>query len=433
VLFCFQPLIIILVYQQDGASKSELTFTPHLIFNDSMQKKTIKDLDLTNRAIIMRVDYNVPLSDESGKQTIVDDTRIKQSLPTIRHILSQNPKRLILMSHLGEPENGPEPKFSLKPIADHLTKLLSKPVLFVDDYRNEVVQKHLQSLTHGEVVLLENVRFYKEETLNNRRFSADLAQLGDLFVNDAFGSSHRAHASVVGVAEFLPAVAGLLLEKEIEIIGNALDKPEPPFVVILGGAKATTKIPMIERLMTKADFMLLGGGVANTFLKAFSYHVGRSVYSKESIRLAQNLIWKATRVNTRLFMPSDVVIGSFASKTKVGVVSVESIPVQFQALDIGPVTIKDFIDIITKAKTIIWNGPVGANEIPVFQHGTKAIYDAIAANKQAVSIVGGGDTLSSIKGFDHLGNITHISTGGGAMLEFIEKGTLPGIEVLQDK
>lgn len=393
-----------------------------------MTKKSVGDIAVANKAVLVRVDYNVSI--KNG--IVADDTRIRQSLSTIKHILSHKPKRVVLVSHLGDPE-GKDEKYTLQPVANHLASLLGRPVRLVKDYTLANVQKELVKYVEGEVIMLENVRFYRGETLNSHSFSKKLASLGDIFVNDAFGSCHRAHASVVGVADYLPAVAGLLLEREVEIIGKTLEKPQPPFIVVLGGAKATTKIPMIERLMTKADYVLLGGGVANTFLKAFGYRIGRSVYSPESVRLAQTLIWRATRVDTKLFLPTDLVVGSLTQESKIGEVLRDEIPTQLQALDIGPKTQKEYRDIIAKAKTIIWNGPMGANEIPVFIDGTQAIYDAIVANKNAVSIVGGGDTLTSIRGNNHLDNITHISTGGGAMLEFIEKGTLPGLEALNDK
>lgn len=398
-----------------------------------MDKKTIKDIGFKDRAVIVRMEYNVPLKKKQEKWVIADSTRILQSLPTLEYILGQNPKRLVIISHLGRPKKDGDPDFSMGPIAKFLEKKLEKKVELIPHYLEKGDQKQVLSHTSGEVLILENIRYHQEEELNNRKFSAQLARLGDVFVNDAFGACHRAHASVVGIAEFLPAVAGFLLEKEIHMIGDTLKNPKSPFVVILGGAKATTKIPMIERLMTQADFLLLGGGVANTFLRAFGYKVGCSVYSRESLRIAQNLIWKATRANTKLFLPSDVVVGNFSSGKKQGVVAVDQIPLQLQALDIGPQTTKDFCEVIAQAKTIIWNGPVGANEIKVFAKGTEAVYQAIVANKEAVDIVGGGDTLSSIQGHNHLQNISHISTGGGAMLEYIEKGSLPGIDALQDK
>lgn len=398
-----------------------------------MNKKTIKDIGLTNKSILIRVDYNVSTKNENGVRKIVDDTRIVQSIPTIQYILSQNPKKLILMSHLGDPKKLGELEFSLDIVSQHLSKLLGKEIIFISNYLDQDGLDKINECINGEIIMLENVRYYKEEELNDLAFAKKLARLADVFVNDAFGSSHRAHASVVGVAEFLPAVAGLLLEKEIVLIGDALENPQFPFVAVLGGAKATTKIPMIEKLMKKADFMLLGGGVANTFLKAMGYEIGKSIYSPESLRIARNLIWKATKANTRIFMPSDLIVGNLGTKTMNGVVDINEIPIQFQALDIGPKTQKEYANVISGAKTIIWNGPMGANEITPFAKGTEIVFTAIANNKRAISIVGGGDTLTSIRGKKNQQNITHISTGGGAMLEFIEKGELPGIAALNNK
>ena len=395
-----------------------------------MKLKTVRDISLRNKAVLVRVDYNVPIDDYGDRHIILDDTRIRQSLETLGYILAQKPKRVVLMSHLGRP-HGIDPEFSLEPVANHLSHLIRKPVRFIYEYPNKDICDHLTGLMNGEIVMIDNVRYYHGELTNLLQYAKDLSRLGDIYVNDAFGSSHRAHASVVGVAQFLPSVAGLLLEKEITMIDRVMDNPKSPLVAVIGGAKAETKIPMIERLMSKADYLLLGGGVGNTFLKAFGYHVGRSLYSKESVDLAQQLIWKATRVETNLYLPEDVVVGSFAEKMKVGVVSNQQIPRQWMSLDIGPKTCATFAEILSKAKTIIWNGPMGANEIPVFSAGTKAVYKAITTNNGALSVVGGGDTLSSIKGKNHLDSITHVSTGGGAMLEYIERGTLPGIEVLQ--
>lgn len=399
-----------------------------------MKKKTVKDVSLKGKAVIVRVDYNIPYKIlEKGEKVITDNTRIIQSLETIKYLEKEEVARVVLMSHLGEPGGKVDEKFSMGFIAKELEVLLKRPVIFVKDYLEEDGLKQIRSSSKGEIILLENLRFNPGEELNHPNLAKKLAKLGDVFVNDAFGSCHRAHASVVGITDFLPALAGMLLEKEIEIISKTMEEPESPFVVILGGAKATTKIPMIDRLMTRADYLLLGGGVANTFLKAFGYNVGRSVYSKEAVRFSQTLIWKATRVNTKLFLPTDVVLGSLASNYKGGECLVEEIPMQFQALDIGRKTREEYAQIIKEAKTIIWNGPMGANESRLFSKGTEAIYEAIVANKKALSVVGGGDTLASINGRDHLKNITHISTGGGAMLEFIEKGSLPGVEALSNK
>ncbi len=399
-----------------------------------MEKKTIKDVNLKGKSVIVRVDYNIPYEIlENGERKITDNTRIVQSLETIEYLQKEKVARIVLMSHLGEPGGKIDDKFSMEFVAKELGTLLKRQILFVKNYLEEDGVKQIKNCNNGEVILLENLRFNKGEELNNPDLSKKIARLGEVFVNDAFGSCHRAHASVVGITDYLPALAGMLLEKEIEIISKTMERPESPFVVVLGGAKATTKIPMIDRLMTKADYLLLGGGVANTFLKAFGYNVGRSVYSKEAVRFSQTLIWKATRVNTKLFLPTDVVLGSLASNYKAGECLVEEIPMQFQALDIGEKTREEYAEIIREAKTIIWNGPMGANESRLFSKGTEAIYEAIVSNKKALSVVGGGDTLASIKGRDNLKNITHISTGGGAMLEFIEKGSLPGVEALSDK
>lgn len=398
-----------------------------------MPKQTVRDIDLRGKAILIRVDYNLSFKDENGQKVIADDTRVRQSLPTLQYLLEQQPKRIVLMSHLGEPKEPNDPNFSLEPIVRHLSQLLNKPVELVKDYLKPEVQGQVQAKQGGEILMLENVRFYKEETVNDPAFAKVLASLGEVFVNDAFGSSHRAHASVVGPAEFLPAVAGLLMARELEMIDKVMETPEHPFVAVMGGAKATTKIPMIEKLMTKADYLLVGGGVANTFLKALGYEVGQSLYSPESLRICQTLIWKATRVNTRLFLPSDLVVGTLASKFNGGVVAFDAIPKQLQALDIGPQTQADFAKVIGEAKTLVWNGPMGASEVAGFEKGTEVVYNAMVSNPNLISVVGGGDTLVSIQGHDHLNNITHVSTGGGAMLEYIEKGSLPGVEVLKEK
>jgi len=395
-----------------------------------MKLKTIKDVSFKNKAVIVRVDYNVSLKRENGKIEVVDDTRIRQSLATLKYILKQNPKRIVLISHLGRPDGEVVEKLSLLPIAKHLEKLIKHKVYLEKKYKTDAAIANINKFKKGELILLENIRFNKGEETNDPRFAAKLALLGNIFVNDAFGSSHRAHASVVGIAEKLPSVAGLLLERELKMIDKVIEKPKHPLVAVIGGAKATTKIPMIEKLMNMADYVLLGGGVANTFLKAMGYHIGRSVYSPESLGIAQNLIWRASRNKTNLFLPSDVAVGSFSSGKKYQAVAIENIPSQLMALDLGSDSIKDYVEAIGKAATIIWNGPMGANEIPVFATATEAVYQAIINNKGVVSVVGGGDTLTSIKGHDHLEKITHISTGGGAMLEYIEKGTLPGVEVL---
>ncbi|NMB56578.1 phosphoglycerate kinase [Candidatus Beckwithbacteria bacterium] len=397
-----------------------------------MKLRKIQDIKLENKGVVLRVDYNVPVKKENGEYRVKDDTRIGLSLKTIDYILKQKPKRLVIMSHFGRPEPGvASEEFSLRPIALYLQKQIKRNVIFAEKYHSLAEREKILDCQNGEVIMLENVRFELGEEINSRSFSAKLAQLGDIFVNDAFGSCHRAHSSVVGIAEILPSYAGYLLQTEIEMIGKAIKETQRPLVAIVGGAKAATKIPVLEKLMTMADYVLLGGGVANTFLKAFGFHIGRSMYSPESLRICQSLIWKATRADTKLFMPTDAIVGNLSSGVKIGEVVIEEMPKQFQILDIGRQTQREYARIIAEAKTVIWNGPMGVNEVKAFARGTEAVYEAIIAHKHLISIVGGGDTLSSIEGHNHLENITHISTGGGAMLEYIEKGNLPGIEILE--
>jgi phosphoglycerate kinase len=398
-----------------------------------MNKKTIKDVSFSNKNVLLRVDYNVPLLKKNGKLTVGDDVRIAESLKTINFILQQKPSRLVLMSHLGRPDGKNNPKFSLKPVVAHLSKLLKKEVLFFENYEKDQVLGKINGLQNGEIVLLENLRFYKQEELNKKAFAQKLAQLGDTYINEAFSNCHRSHASMVGIAELIPSVAGFELENEIDIISKTINHPQKPFVVIIGGAKATTKIPILEKLFTRADYVLLGGGVANTFLRAMGYNIGQSIYSPESLRIAQNLVWRASRYKTHLFLPNDVVIGRFEKGKNEGVTSIDEIPLQMQALDIGPKTRKDYAQIISQARTIIWNGPMGAIEHKDFCAGNNAIFQAVTKNSKTVSVVGGGETLSSLDGKKDLGKITHISTGGGAMLEFIEKDSLPAVEALSNK
>ena len=398
-----------------------------------MNKRTIRDISLENKAVLLRVDYNVPLKKTNKGMVVGDKTRIDLSIDTIKFILKAKPKRLVIFSHLGDPGGQFNQGLSTKPVGDYLAEKLSKKIYFSTDFIEPQEKDRIRAMEDGELIMLENVRFFKGEELNQASFANKIASLGEVFVNDAFGSCHRAHASVVGVAKDMPVVAGLLLDKEIKMIGEAMSSPKKPLVVVLGGAKATTKIPVIERLMSAADYVLLGGGVANTFLKAFGYGVGRSIYSKEVLRISQNLIWRATRTNTKLFLPSDLVVGELASGYVGGVVKKEEIPTQWQALDIGPETRKEYAKIIAQAGTIIWNGPVGACEKKEFAQGTWAVYRAIVENSGAVSVVGGGDTLASLNNRKDQDKISHISTGGGAMLEFIEKGNLPGIEIIEDK
>jgi 3-phosphoglycerate kinase len=372
-------------------------------------KKTIKDINIAGKRVLVRVDYNVSLGLKVG---IADQLRLTQSLPTIKYLLKNN-CTVILMSHLGQPEGKVEPKFSLAPVAQALGKELGRKINFVKDYLSAKGQDLVKSFGQGQVVLLENLRFHPGEEANDPGFAKKLANLADIFINDGFGVSHRAHASVVGVAKYLPAVAGLLLTQEIESIEKIIDSPKKPLVSILGGAKTETKIKLINKLLKISDKVLLGGCLANTFLKAKGVDVGQSLVDQEALNQAK-LILKNIN-HSRLVLPTDFVW----SDRKI--------------LDIGPQTCQQFSQVIGLAKTIIWNGPMGMAEKPAFVAGTQAIYKAISYNHQAVSLVGGGDTIACLAIQDHLRGITYLSTGGGAMLEFIEKGTLPGIEVLEDK
>lgn len=393
-------------------------------------KKTIKDINLKNKRVLLRVDYNVSLLDGFR---VGDDTRIRQTLPTIEY-LSKQGCTLYLVSHLGRPEGRRQKSLSLKPVADHLKKLLKRKVLFFgEDLLKDNELRRLPAVKKGSVVLLENIRFYPGEETNDEDFSRRLAGLGQVFVNDAFGVDHRAHASTVGVAAYLPAVAGFLLQKEITMISQAMDKPRRPLVAIIGGAKAETKIILIDRLLEKADTLIIGGGVANTFLKAWGYEVGGSLVDYEMVELAKKLYWKAARSRTRMLLPPDVVVGNLAKDKYVGIAPASRIPEALQALDIGPQSQAEFGAAITRAKTIVWNGPMGVYENPKFVTGTDFIYHAIAENRASHSVVGGGDTLAALKEKDFLKTIDHVSTGGGAMLEFIERGSLPGIDALIDK
>ncbi len=393
-------------------------------------KKTIKDISLDNERVLIRVDYNVSLL--NGIR-VGDDTRIRQTLPTLEYLLSKKCK-LFLVSHLGRPKGRWAKAFSLKPVADHLEKVLRRSVnLLTDKVGSKKLMEKVVAAEAGSVNLLENIRFYKEEERNDEKFAEKLAKVGEVFVNDAFGVDHRVHASTVGVTKFLPSVAGFLLDKEVKIIGKSIERPKRPLVAIIGGAKAETKITLIDRLLEKADTCIVGGGVANTFLKAFGYEVGRSLVDHEMVELAKRLFWKASRSQTRMLLPTDVVIGNLRRNVSYGAVRSEAITKDMQALDIGPRTQAEFGAAIANAGTVIWNGPMGVYENKRFMMGTDFVYHAIAENKDSLSIVGGGDTLAALKKKDYLKMIDHVSTGGGAMLEFIETGTLPGLEALLDK
>ncbi len=390
--------------------------------------KYIDEVEIKNKKVLIRVDYNISLKDDL---TIADDARIRQSLPTLEYLL-QDQNRLILISHLGRPK-GKDPIYSLKPVVNHLQKLLPKnKIILIDDFLDEKNKNVFKQQKNNEIIVLENIRFYPEEKNNDENFAKKLAQLGDVFVNDAFAVCHRADASVVGINKFLPSYGGLLLKKEVKILTKVMSKPKKPLVAIIGGAKISTKLPLLYKLTEIADYLLIGGGLANTFFCAQGLEIGQSLCEYEQVADARKLLFHAVQKNTAVILPSDVVIGDPKNSQNGGQVKkIYELPSGAIILDIGPETQAKFGTIIAKAKTIIWNGPVGFFENPAFRRGTDFIYYAITQNQQATSIVGGGDTLAAISKKEYLDKITHISTGGGAMLEFIEKGTLPGIEALK--
>lgn len=396
-----------------------------------MSKKTVSDLDLRGKKVLMRADFNVPL-DENG--VITDETRITAALPTINYILEQG-GALILMSHMGRPKNQPNPKYSLEPVAKKLSELLKKEVIFNDDaaVTGSLTVAAAAGLKAGDVMLLQNTRFRAEEEKNDQGFSKELAQLGDLFVNDAFGTAHRAHASTVGIAEFLPGVSGFLIQKELDFMGKALDKPERPFVAILGGSKVSDKIGVINNLLEKVDTLIIGGGMAFTFLKAQGYEIGKSLLEEEKMELANELVAKAKAKGVNLLLPVDVVAAeTFAADAPFVVVDINAIPANTLGLDIGPVSAAAFTKVIAEAKTVIWNGPMGVFEMPAFAKGTEAVAKAMS-DSDAITIIGGGDSAAAVKILGYEDGMSHISTGGGASLEFLEGKKLPGIEILQDK
>lgn len=396
---------------------------------DYLCKKTIEDIDVSGKKVLLRCDFNVPLDEN---RNIMDTKRIDESLKTIKYLLNKNAK-VIAVSHLGRPKGLKIEKYSLKPVVEYLSKVLNMDVkLIPDDIENEE-PKFLLDLKEGELVVLENIRFYKGEESNDEEFSKKLAAMADIYVNDAFGTSHRAHASTCGVAKFLPSACGYLIKKEIEIMGKALKNPKRPFVAILGGAKVSDKIGVIDNLLNKVDALIVGGGMAYTFMNALGYSVGTSLYEPNSVVLAREIMAKAKDLNVKFVMPVDNVVGKeFKPDTETKVVSSDSIPEGYMGLDIGPNTQKLFADVIKSAKTIVWNGPVGVFEWDNFKYGTLAVTKAIA-NSDAVSIVGGGDSAAAVEMLGYEDKITHISTGGGASLEFLEGKVLPGIAALDNK
>ncbi|MGL4549511.1 phosphoglycerate kinase [Eubacterium aggregans] len=394
-------------------------------------KKTVKDIDLKGKKVLMRADFNVPFNEA---MEITDDTRIQAALPTIKYILDQGAS-LILMSHLGRPKNEPDPKFSLEPVAKRLSEVLGKQVIFSDDGEvvGEVTNEAAAKLQPGQILLLQNTRFRLEEKKNDAAFAKELASLADVFVDDAFGSCHRAHASTAGVADYLPAVSGFLIQKELDFIGGALEDPKRPFVAILGGSKVSDKIGVINNLLEKVDTLIIGGGMAFTFLKAQGYEIGTSLLEEDKVELAKELIRKAEGRGVKLLLPLDVVVApKFVGDVPATNVKADAIPADQMGLDIGVETQKIFADAIVDAVTVIWNGPMGVFEFPAFAKGTIAVAQAMA-DSNAVTIIGGGDSAAAVKQLGFEAGMSHISTGGGASLEFMEGKVLPGIAVLEDR
>ena len=388
-------------------------------------KKTIRDVDFKGKRVLVRVDFNVPVKDGQ----VGDDTRIRAALPTLRYLLDHEAS-LVLCSHLGRPKGEPKPEFSLRPVAAHLSDLIGKPVAFAEDCIGPAAQKAAEALKPGEILLLENTRFHAGETKNDPEMSRQLASLAELYVNDAFGSAHRAHASTEGVAHILPGVAGFLMEKEIQYLGQAIADPKRPFIAILGGAKISDKIGVIRNLLSKADQVLIGGGMANTFFKAQGYPVGESLVEEEALDTARQLVQDGSK---HLRLPVDIVIADkFEADAERKVMAMGPVPDGWRILDIGPETVAAYKKAVAGAGTVVWNGPMGVFEFPRFAEGTVGVAKAVAESG-ATSIIGGGDSVAAIKQAGLADKITHISTGGGASLEMLEGITLPGVAALQDK
>jgi phosphoglycerate kinase len=403
-----------------------------------MNKMSLKDINVTGKRVLVRVDFNVPLD---GGQQITDDTRIRASMPTIEYLLD-NGAAVILMSHLGRPKGGPSPKYSLAPVAAHLQLLLGDKakVKFAGDCVGVEVREAALELQPGEVLLLENVRFHPEEEANDPEFARQLASLADAYVNDAFGSAHRAHASTEGVAHHLTSVSGFLMERELSFMGRALESPERPFVAILGGAKVSDKMGVIGNLLGKVDTLIIGGGMANTFLKSAGFPVGESLVEEDRVRDAEALTGRAALQNVTLMLPRDVILASkFAADADVKTISVREVPPDvsnagWRILDIGPETASEYAEVIKSAKTVVWNGPMGVFEMEPFAQGTLSVAQAVcdATRAGATTIVGGGDSVAAIEQMGLADCVTHISTGGGASLEFLEGKVLPGVAALRD-
>ncbi|HKM42896.1 MAG TPA: phosphoglycerate kinase [Limnochordia bacterium] len=393
-----------------------------------MPKKTIADVNVQGQRVLMRVDFNVPIQDG----LITDDKRIRAAVPSIQHLVNQG-GRVILMSHFGRPKGKVNDDLRLDPIARRLGELLGKSVQKVDDCIGPEVKKAVDALKDGDVLVLENVRFHAEEEKNDPEFAKSLASLGDIYVNDAFGTAHRAHASTTGVADYLPAVSGFLMEKELEFLGGALSDPKRPFVAILGGAKVRDKIGVIESLLDKADTLIIGGGMAYTFFKAQGYEIGNSLLDPERLDFCRDIMVKAKEKGVELLFPVDIVIGrERAEDTEHKIVDFKEMPADWEGLDSGPETTKIFSDVVKTAGTVVWNGPMGVFEMEAFAAGTRGLAQALA-DSPAISIIGGGDSAAAVEQMGLAEKMTHVSTGGGASLEFLEGQTLPGVAAINDK
>ena len=394
-----------------------------------MNKKTIEDINVKGKRVLVRCDFNVPLN-EKGK--ITNDNRIVAALPTIKYLMEHG-ARVILCSHLGRPKGEFKPEFSLKPVAARLSELLGREVPLAEDVVGPSAHALAEKLQDGDVMLIENVRFHAEETKNDPEFSKQLASLAEIYVNDAFGTAHRAHSSTEGVAHYLPAVAGFLIGKEISIMGDALENPERPFLAIIGGSKVSDKIGVINNLLNKVDVLIIGGGMAYTFQKAMGGRIGNSIHEDDKMELAKELLAKAAYKGVRIVLPVDNEAGNAFSNDCLHItVHSQEIPDGFEGMDIGPVTREMFVNEVKRAHTIIWNGPMGVSEFPVFAEGTRAVAQAVAENP-GITIIGGGDSAAAIQKLGFADKVTHVSTGGGASLEFLEGIELPGVAALDDK
>lgn len=394
-----------------------------------MNKKTIRDIDLKGKKAFVRVDFNVPMKD----QEITDETRIQAALPTI-NALVESGAIVILASHLGRPNGEVVEELRLTPVAKRLSEILGKEVVKADESYGEAVKVQISKLSEGDVILLENVRFNAGEEKNDAELAKQYAELADVFVNDAFGAAHRAHASTEGIAHHIPAVSGLLMQKELDVLGKALSNPERPFTAIIGGAKVKDKIGVIENLLDKVDNLIIGGGLAYTFVKSLGHEIGKSLLEEDKIDLAKSYMEKAKEKGVKFYMPVDVTVADdFSNDANIKTVSIEEIPADWEALDIGPKTREIYADVIKSSKLVIWNGPMGVFELDAFAKGTKAVAEALAESQDTYSVIGGGDSAAAVEKFDLADKMSHISTGGGASLEFMEGKELPGVMALNDK